>query len=161
MEANVDWMQIIQDAHKGKTKRSTIKKYIKESTENKYRASSRSYTMQSISNLSEEGLDPEATINATYIGMEALNDDYVEFEKQYFREQHKGNKYWWDLSEIIDSSDNAYKPITHTIFEINKDNNDPNSEGSEQSFTDKMMSKYGYASREMHGWLQLTFVMGK
>ena len=75
MDANVDWMQIIQDAHKGKTKRSVIKKYIKESTENKYRASSRSYTMQSISNLSEEGLDPEATIKATYIGMEALNDD--------------------------------------------------------------------------------------
>ena len=39
--------------------------------------------MQSISNLSEEGLDPEATIKATYIGMEALNDDYVEFEKQF------------------------------------------------------------------------------
>ena len=152
-------MQIIQDAHKGKTKRSVIRKYIKESTENKYRASSRSYTMQSISNLSEEGLDPEATIKATYIGMEALNDDYVEFEKQYFREQHKGNKYWWDLSEIVDRSDNAYKPITHTIFEINKDNS--NSGGTEQSFTNEMMYKYGMASREMHGWLQLTFVMGK
>ena len=86
MEANVDWMQIIQDAHKGKTKRSLIRKYVKESTENKYRASSRSYTMQSISNLSEEGLDPEETVNATYIGMEALNDDYVEFEKQYCSE---------------------------------------------------------------------------
>ena len=54
-----------------------------------------------ISNLSEAGRDPSAPINATYIGMEALNDDYVEFEKQYFREQHK-NKYWWDLSEIVD-----------------------------------------------------------
>ena len=115
--------------------------------------------MQSISNLSEEGLDPESTIKATYIGMEALNDDYVEFEKQFFREQHKGNKYWWDLSEITDRSDNAYKPITHTIFEINKDNS--NSGGAEQSFTNEMMYKYGMASREMHGWLQLTFVMGK
>ena len=73
MDANVDWMQLIQDAHKGKTKRSVIKKYIKESTDNKYRASSRSYTMQSISNLSEAGRDPSAPINATYIGMEALN----------------------------------------------------------------------------------------
>ena len=54
----------------------------------------------------------------------------------------------------------AYKPITHTIFEINKENNS-NSEGTEQSFTDQMMWKYGMASREMHGWLQLTFVMGK
>ena len=146
---------------KGKTKRSVIKKYIKESTDNKYRASSRSYTMQSISNLSEAGRDPSAPINATYIGMEALNDDYVEFEKQYFREQHKGNKYWWDLSEIVDRSDNAYKPITHTIFEINKENNGSGSEGTEQTFTDKMMSKYGYASREMHGWLQLTRIMKK
>jgi hypothetical protein len=161
MDANVDWMQLIQDAHKGKTKRSVIKKYIKESTDNKYRASSRSYTMQSISNLSEAGRDPSAPINATYIGMEALNDDYVEFEKQYFREQHKGNKYWWDLSEIVDRSDNAYKPITHTIFEVNKENNGSTSEGSEQSFTEKMMSKYGYASREMHGWLQLTRIMKK
>ena len=32
MDANVDWMQIIQDAHKGKTKRSVIRKYIKESS---------------------------------------------------------------------------------------------------------------------------------
>ena len=31
MDANVDWMQLIQDAHKGKTKRSVIKKYIKKS----------------------------------------------------------------------------------------------------------------------------------
>ena len=114
--------------------------------------------MLSISNLSEEGLDPEGTVTAAYLGMEALNDDYVEFEKQYFREQHKGNKYWWDLSEIIDRSDNAYEPITHTIFEINTENSNSN---SEQSFTDQMMTKYGMASRELHGWLQLKFVMGK
>ena len=158
MEADVNWMELLQEAHKGKTKRSIIKKYVKESTENKYRASTRTYNMLSISNLSEEGLDPEGTVTAAYLGMEALNDDYVEFEKQYFREQHKGNKYWWDLSEIIDRSDNAYEPITHTIFEINKENSNSN---SEQSFTDQMMTKYGMASRELHGWLQLKFVMGK
>ena len=61
MDFDVDWMQLIQDAHKGKTKRSVIKKYIKESTDNKYRASSRSYTMQSISNLSEAGRDPSSS----------------------------------------------------------------------------------------------------
>ena len=45
------------------------------------------------------------------------------------------------------------------VFEINKNNS--NSGGNGQSFTNEMMYKYGMASREMHGWLQLTFVMGK
>ena len=63
--------------------------------------------------------------------------------KNNISENNTRNKYWWDLSEIVDRSDNAYKPITHTIFEINKENNGSSSEGTEQTFTDKMMSKYG------------------
>ena len=152
------WMEYIQDAHKGKTKRSVIRKYVKETLDGKYRASTRSYTMKNISNLSEDGLDIEGGVTAAYLGVEELNEDYVDFEKEYFREAHKGNKYWWDLSEIIDRSENAYKPITHSIFEINKEGYQPE---SPESFTDKMMVKYGMASRKVHGWLQLELVMAK
>tara|TARA_B100000575_G_scaffold118917_1_gene94686 strand:- start:251 stop:994 length:744 start_codon:yes stop_codon:yes gene_type:complete len=157
LEAPVDWMELIQEAHKGKTKRSVIRKYIKEGQENKYRARTNTYIKKSISNLSEDGMDPEGGVTASYISMEQLNDDYVDFETQYFRERHKGYKYWWDFSEILDRSENAYKPITHSIFEINKD-----VEGSQdESFVDKMMVKYGIASRKMHGWLQVDLVMSK
>ena len=152
------WMEYIQKAHKGKTKRSIIRKYVKETLDGKYRASSTSYTMKNISNLSEEGLVWEPGLTAAYLGIEQLNEDYVDFEKEYFREAHKGNKYWWDLSEIIDRSENAYKPITHSIFEINKEGYQPE---SPESFTDKMMVKYGMASRKVHGWLQLELVMAK
>ena len=157
LEAQVDWLAIIEEAHKGKTKRSVIRKYLRESTENKYRARSRNYTMESLSSFTEEGLNPDDGITATYISMEELNDDYVEFEKEYFKNQHSGRKYFWDFSEIKNRSENAYKPITHTIFEINKVGLD----AIDDSFTNKMMTKYGMASREMHGWLQLEFLMGR
>ena len=39
---------IIKVDNKGKTKRAVLKKYIKQSTENKYRESYRSYTIQKI-----------------------------------------------------------------------------------------------------------------
>ena len=104
-----------------------------------------------------QGMDPEGGVTASYISMEQLNDDYVDFEIEYFRERHKGYKYWWDFSEILDRSENAYKPITHSIFEINKEGG----ENGDESFIDKMMTKYGIASRKMHGWLQVELVMAK
>ena len=60
------------------------------------------------------------------------------------------------VNEIVDRSDNAYKPVTHTIFEI------PNPEAPqgewEPTFAEEMAVKYGIASRKFHGTLNTELV---
>ena len=73
---------------------------------------------------------------------------------KFFRELHKGRKLWWEVNEISDRSDNAYKPVTHMIFEINVEN----APRFESNFTNDMMIKYGQTTRKIHGTLKTTLV---
>ena len=138
---------------KGKTKKSVIKKYSNETVNNKYREKSVTYTNQRISDLSSGG-NPSKGLVAYYHGIEQLNEDYVDFELKFFRELHKGRKLWWELNKISNRTDNAYKPVTHTIFEIN----DENAPSLESNFTNEMMLKYGQTTRKIHGTLKTTLV---
>ena len=80
--------------------------------------------------------------------MEQLNEDYERFETEYFKKDIKVISYT-EFNKITNRSDNAYKPVTHNIFElIWKIQVKSNS-----SFIDEMMVKYGSASRTLHGWM--------
>ena len=147
------WVDYMKKAHKGKTKRSVIKKYTNETINNKYREKSVTYTNQRISDLSGGG-NPSKGLVGYYHGIEQLNEDYIDFELKFFRELHKGRKLWWEVNKISDRTDNAYKPVTHMIFEIN----DENAPSLESNFTNEMMIKYGQTTRKIHGTLKTTLV---
>lgn len=152
------WQNEIKTAHKGKTKRSIVKKYMQEGTNNKYRKKSVTYINKGLHAFIAENAVPEAGTKADYIGIEQLNDDYVDFEIKLFAPYHQQSKsrLYWELNEIVDRSDNAYKPVTHTIFEI------PNPEAPEvewkPTFAEEMAVKYGIASRKFHGTLNAELV---
>ncbi len=152
------WENEIKMAHKGKTKRSIIKKYTKETMDNKYRKKSITYTNKGLDAFIAEGAAPSVGVKASYLGIEQLNDDYVDFEKKLFAPYHKesNSRLYWELNEIVDRSENAYKPVTHIIFEI------PNPEASNNewklSFAEEMAVKYGMASRKIHGSLNTELV---
>ena len=94
-----------------------------------------------------------------YHGIEQLNDDYIDFERKLFFPSHKETKtrLYWELNEIIDWTDNASKPVTHSIFEI--PNPDAPQDEWNTSFTEEMAVKYGTASRKIHGTLNAELVL--
>ncbi len=144
------WVEYVEKAHKGKSKRSLIRKYVKETLDNKYKERLVTYNTSNVAAFADENLQPAKGMNAVYIGMEQLNEDYERFETEYFQKAHQGNKMYWEFNKITDRSDNAYKPVTHNIFEVNKENS---GQDQESSFVDEMMAKYGMASRTLHGWM--------
>ena len=144
------WTEYVEKAHKGKSKRSLIKKYVKETLDNKYKERLVTYNISNVAAFADDKLQPAVGINAVYIGMEQLNEDYERFETEYFQNRHKGNKLYWEFNKITNRSDNAYKPVTHNIFEVNMEDS---SQDQEPSFIDEMMVKYGSASRTLHGWM--------
>ena len=144
------WTEYVEKAHKGKSKRSLIKKYVKETLDNKYKERLVTYNISNVAAFADDKLQPAVGINAVYIGMEQLNEDYERFETEYFQNRHKGNKLYWEFNKITNRSDNAYKPVTHNIFEVNIENS---GQDQDSSFVDEMMVKYGSASRTLHGWM--------
>ena len=150
------WLDYIAAAHKGKTKRSVIKKYVKEAQENKYRKKTVIYRLKGLAATLAEGAGPLAGMKGTYLGMEQLSDDYVDFEMNYFAPNHFKNqsRLYWDLNEVIGRSKNAYEPVTHVIFEVVNPDAPQMDENAELSFEEKMTRKYGYKSRKLHGYLQ-------
>ena len=152
------WKNEIKVAHKGKTRRATVKKYTEETMENKYRKKSVTYTNKGIDAFIAEGVAPAPGVIGTYIGVEQLNADYVDFETKLFAPYHKESKsrLYWELNEIVDRSENAYKPVTHVIFEI------VNPEAAQgewnPTFAEQMAVKYGIASRKFHGSMNTELV---
>ena len=144
------WTEYVEKAHKGKSKRSLIKKYVKETLDNKYKERLVTYNISNVAAFADDKLQPAVGINAVYIGMEQLNEDYERFETEYFQNRHKGNKLYWEFNKITNRSDNAYKPVTHNIFEVNMENSE---QDQDSGFVDEMMVKYGSASRTLHGWM--------
>ena len=52
--------------------------------DNKYRQKSVSYTNKSLETFLSEEATPEACTKGTYIGVEQLNEDYVDCEREYY-----------------------------------------------------------------------------
>ena len=152
------WENEIKVAHKGKTKRSIVKKYTQQTMDNKYREKSVMYTLKGLGAFLADGAAPASGINATYIGVEQLNEDYVDFENKFFAPYHKESKsrLYWELNEIIDRTENAFKPATHIITEIL--NPDAPEVEWKPTFAEEMAVKYGMASRKFHGSMNLELV---
>ena len=84
--------------------------------------------------------------------MEALNIDYEQFELGYFMPNwskiiDQGGLRMWGLARIKSSSDNAYKNLTHFVFQ--------NLIGmeytfEEPTFTKQKVQETGMASRKMY-----------
>ena len=83
------WENEIKVAHKGKTKRSIVKKYTQQTMDNKYRKKSVTYTLKGLGAFLADGAAPAPGVKATYIGVEQLNEDYVYFENKLFAPYHK------------------------------------------------------------------------
>ena len=109
------WVDYMKKAHKGKTKRSVIKKYTNETINNKYREKSVTYTNQRISDLSGGG-NPSKGLVGYYHGIEQLNEDYIDFELKFLENYIRAENFGWEVNKISDRTDNAYKPVTHMIF---------------------------------------------
>jgi hypothetical protein len=116
------------------------------------------YTLKGLGAFLADGAAPAPGVNATYIGVEQLNEDYVEFENKLFAPYHKESKsrLYWELNEIIDRTENAFKPATHIITEIL--NPDAPEVEWKPTFAEEMAVKYGMASRKFHGSMNLELV---
>lgn len=155
---DIEWAKaFVRSAHKGKTKRSVIKKYLNETLDGKYRKTSVTYTNKRVSDLSMEGANPSKGLTGYYLGIEQLNEDYIPFETNYFRNAHKGRRWWWEVNEIAARTENAYAPVTHSIFEIPNEAA-PELKMEDLSFVDQMMYKYGQTTRKVHGMMKVNLV---
>ena len=101
---------------------------------------------------------------ATYLGIEQLNEDYENYETKWYKEGHNksilnGRRLAWYFNKIVDRSENAYKPISHVIFErFNPNPPEVNNNVQEPTFVQQMMWKHGSNSRKIHGGLILELV---
>ena len=127
----------------------------------KFRKKTTRYTLKGVDATIDVG-PTKIGDRATLLGVEQLNEDYEMYESMFFKKYHNkqitdGVRLAWYLNKISERSENAYQPISHMIFERFNTNRSSN-KNSEQSFTEKMMSKNGSASRKIHGGLILELV---
>jgi len=127
----------------------------------KFRKKTTRYTLKGVDATIDVG-PTKIGDRATLLGVEQLNEDYEMYESMFFKKYHNkqitdGVRLAWYLNKISERSENAYQPISHMIFERFNTNRSSNN-NSEQSFTEKMMSKNGSASRKIHGGLILELV---
>ncbi|MGC6421985.1 MAG: hypothetical protein ACON43_04160 [Flavobacteriaceae bacterium] len=151
MNADVDINSLVNEAHKGKTKRSTIKKML--TNWSAPRDVTRYYTYKRIANTDWGMGDMKAGLKLYGAPVKQLDENYINYELEFFKKNHdrqvaSKERGWWELNEIIDSSDNALKEMTHIIFEA------PGPmwgkvEVKEPSFTEKMMSENGIKTRKI------------
>ena len=127
----------------------------------KFRKKTTRYTLKGVDATIDVG-PTKIGDRATLLGVEQLNEDYEMYESMFFKKYHNkqitdGVRLAWYLNKISERSENAYQPISHMIFERFNTNRSSNND-SKQSFTEKMMSKNGSASRKIHGGLILELV---
>ena len=73
---------------------------MKETLDNKYKQRLVTYNTSNIAAFADDNLNPVAGINAVYIGMEQLNEDYERFETEYFQKDIKGISYTGNLIKL-------------------------------------------------------------
>ena len=149
----------VRNANYRKMKNSEMTRLFNMSS--KFRKKTTRYTLKGVDATIDVG-PTKIGDRATLLGVEQLNEDYEMYESMFFKKYHNkqitdGVRLAWYLNKISERSENAYQPISHMIFERFNTNRSSNN-NSEQSFTEKMMSKNGSASRKIHGGLILELV---
>ena len=134
--------------YKRKMSKSSINKMFNMAEGNQVKKSWRQYVIQGI--YQTPSYRPQVGDVINLDPMEALNEDYENFELEFFMPRwekvvDEGGLRMWGLAKVLSSSDNAYKNLTHFVFK--------NPTGSpikfgENSFLDSKLQEMGMQSRK-------------
>ena len=102
-----------------KMSKSSINKMFNMAEGNQVKKSWRQYLIQGI--YQTPSYRPQVGDVINLDPMEALNEDYENFELEFFMPRWKkvvdeGGLRMWGLAKVLSSSDNAYKNLTHFVF---------------------------------------------
>lgn len=144
--------------YKNKMSKTSITKMFEKAEGNKVKKSWRQYEI--------EGLYQTPTYRAqlgdliNLAPMEALNEDYEKFELEYFLPMwqkliNSGGLRMWGLAKVVSSSANAFKNLTHFVFQ--------NRTGvelvfEEETFLDSKLLQLGLDSRKMYDAAELEII---
>ena len=144
--------------YKGKMTKKAIAEMFRIAEGNEVKKSGRSYTIKGIYQTPSYRAQIGDIINLA--PMEALNEDYEKFEMEYFMPNwqkaiNTGGLRMWGFTKVISSSDNAFKNLTHFVFQ--------NPTGAEivfeeESFLDSKILQLGIDSRKMFDTAELEIV---
>ena len=135
--------------YKGKMSKSSISKMFNLAEGNQVKKSVRQYLMKGI--YQTPSYRPQIGDVINIDPMEALNEDYENFELEYFMPRwekvvDEGGLRMWGLTKVISSNDNAYKNLTHFVFK--NPTGAPIRFGT-NSFIDSKLQEMGTKSRKM------------
>ena len=136
--------------YKGKMSKSSINKMFNMAEGNQIKKSARQYLMKGI--YQTPSYRPQVGDVINMDPMEALNEDYENFEMEYFMPRwekivDEGGLRMWGLTKVLSSSDNAYKNLTHFVFK--NPTGLPIKFGT-NSFLDTKLQEMGSESRKMY-----------
>ena len=119
MKANVPYSDYANKVYKGKMSRKSIQKKMDNLMN--VRKDTRTYTLENIYYTKPNSLQIGDIV--TVFPAEQLNEDYENFEMYHYRPMWEemiltGAHKAWNFNRIIDRSENAYKNITHIIFNV-------------------------------------------
>ena len=135
--------------YKWKMSKSSISKMFNMAEGNQVKKSVRQYLMKGI--YQTPSYRPQVGDVINIDPMEALNEDYENFELEYFMPRwekvvDEGGLRMWGLTKVISSNDNAYKNLTHFVFK--NPTGAPIKFGT-NSFIDSKLQEMGTKSRKM------------
>jgi hypothetical protein len=134
--------------YKRKMSKSSINKMFNMAEGNQVKKSWRQYVIQGI--YQTPSYRPQIGDLINLDPMEALNEDYENFELEFFMPRwekvvDEGGLRMWGLAKVLSSSDNAYKNLTHFVF---KNPTGLPIKFGENSFLDSKLQEMGIQSRK-------------
>ena len=144
--------------YKGKMSKSSINKMFNMAEGNQVKKSVRQYLMKGV--YQTPSYRPQVGDVINMDPMEALNEDYENFELEYFMPRwekvvDEGGLRMWGLTKVLSSSDNAYKNLTHFVFK--NPTGAPIKFGT-NSFLDSKLQEMGTNSRKMFNGATLEII---
>ena len=153
-----NYKKYAEKVYKRKMSKSSIAKMFKMAEGTEVKKSWRQYTIEGIYQTPTYRAQVGDIINLS--PMEALNEDYEKFEMEYFMPNwqkviNSGGLRMWGLTKVVSSNDNAFKNLTHFVFQ--------NKTGAEiiyeeESFLDSKLLELGMESRKMYDSAELEII---
>ena len=144
--------------YKNKMSNSSVAKMFKKAEGNDVKKSWRQYKMEGL--YQTPTYRPQVGDVINLAPMEALNEDYEKFELEYFLPMwqkliNSGGLRMWGLAKVVSSSDDAFKNLTHFVFQ--------NRTGmelvfEEETFLDSKLLQLGLDSRKMYDAAELEII---
>jgi len=144
--------------YKNKMSKSSIAKMFKKAEGDEVKKSWRQYKMEGL--YQTPTYRPQVGDVINLAPMEALNEDYEKFELEYFLPMwqkliNSGGLRMWGLTKVVSSSADAFKNLTHFVFQ--------NRTGmelvfEEETFLDSKLLQLGLDSRKMYDTAELEII---